>query len=62
MSGFLSITEVADQLGVSHQTIRKLISSGDLVAYRVGGSWRIDPKDLADYLERVKSGGRNKGD
>lgn len=33
----VTITEAADYLGVSHRTIRRLISDGKLPAYRVGG-------------------------
>jgi excisionase family DNA binding protein len=33
----VTITEVAAYLGVSHRTIRRLISAGKLPAYRVGG-------------------------
>jgi excisionase family DNA binding protein len=41
----------------SPKTLRKIIKSGELKASKVGegkwgGSYRIDEKDLADYIER----------
>jgi excisionase family DNA binding protein len=47
----VTITEAADYLGVSHKTIRRLISGGKLPAYRVaGGAIRI----LAPDVEALK--------
>jgi excisionase family DNA binding protein len=59
----LSIDEVADQLAVSRDTIRRLVERGELKAVKVGAQWRISTADLAAYLERntpepvVSSGG-----
>lgn len=49
----LTIPEVADTLKVSERTVRRLIRSGSLAAYKLGdrGQVRIDEEDLVRYLE-----------
>ena len=42
----LSVNEVAEQLSVSHMTVRRLIDAGSLRASRIGGQLRIRPEDL----------------
>lgn len=46
----LSIRTVADHLDVSIKTIRRWIKRGDLLAFKVGSQWRIDPDDLERFL------------
>ena len=46
----LSITEVADRLGVSHKTVRRRLADGDLHHHRIGGVIRIADEDLAAFL------------
>lgn len=48
----LTVDEVAAELRVSPQTVRKLIDNGELKAFRVGGQWRIKRKDLDRYIEQ----------
>lgn len=43
----LTLPEVADTLRLSESTVRRMISRGDLRAYRIGRHLRIDPADLA---------------
>lgn len=50
----LSVAEVAERLGVSEQTVLRLITAGDLGAHKVGKQYRIDPQALADYLARAR--------
>jgi excisionase family DNA binding protein len=43
----VTIMEAAEYLGVSHRTIRRLIASGKLAAYRVaGGPIRLQAADV----------------
>jgi excisionase family DNA binding protein len=50
----ISINEAAEQCGVDHQTIRRLISDHELPAVRVGKRViRIDPADLEHILKPV---------
>ncbi|MBR0673836.1 helix-turn-helix domain-containing protein [Neoroseomonas soli] len=45
-----SLGEVADYLGVSIRTVRRLIVRGELRAHRVGRSLRIQDAELAAYV------------
>lgn len=47
----MSAAQVADVLGVSVATVRRLITRGELRAARVGARvWRISAHDLAQYI------------
>ena len=49
----LSTTEAARALGISVKTLRKLIKSGDLKAFRPGKrSFKIMPDAIEDYKRR----------
>jgi excisionase family DNA binding protein len=52
---WLSRDEVAQRLAVHRRTVSRLLDSGQLVGYRVGGQWRIDRADLEAYLRRVRN-------
>ncbi len=43
---FYSIDEVAELLGLSSQTIRKLIKNGRIKAIRLGHSYRISMESI----------------
>jgi excisionase family DNA binding protein len=47
----LSIFDVTQLCGVSDKTVRRWISSGRLVARRLGGQWRIHPTDYRNFLQ-----------
>lgn len=49
----LSIAAAAEYLDVSKDTVRRLISQGDLKAYRIGRSIRIHPRDVMKALKPV---------
>ena len=44
------VEEVAKQLGVSPATVRGLIRTGELKAYRIGKQVRIAEEDVKAYL------------
>ena len=48
-------TEVAEFLYIHKYTVYKLIRRGDLPAFRVGKSWRIQRSDLFHLLDRSES-------
>ena len=50
--GFLTVAEVAEQLRVSTMTVYRLIKSGDLVAARIGRSYRLRPEDVDGFLSQ----------
>ena len=55
-SGYMSLEEVAEMLGVTYQLIYRLVRSGELPAVRLGKLYRVSQDDLNSYLERSKSG------
>lgn len=50
----LTVEEVSRRLRVSEATVYNLIRGGQLPAFRVGRSWRIDEGDLDEYIRRQK--------
>ncbi|WP_416063476.1 helix-turn-helix domain-containing protein [Rhodococcus indonesiensis] len=52
-SHYVSIADAAERLGVSTDTIRRLISSGELAAYRVRNAIRLKTEDVDATLRRV---------
>jgi excisionase family DNA binding protein len=48
---FLSLQDVADELGISVQTIRKWVKGGELAAYKPGKEYRIKHSDLEEFLK-----------
>jgi excisionase family DNA binding protein len=54
----ISINQAADRLGVNPKTIRRLISSGRLTAYRVGNRLvRVDLDDVDGLLREIPTAG-----
>ena len=60
-SDYLSVKEVAAQLGLSAATTYRLIEWGDLPAYRFGGRYKVRSDDLTEYIERSKFQPENGG-
>lgn len=52
----LTLKDCAARLMVSIPTILRIIAKGDLRAFRAGRAWRIEERDLTDYIERQKRG------
>jgi len=48
---FLTIQQAADELSVSHTTIRREVERGALQAVMVRKSYRIDKNALAAYIK-----------
>jgi excisionase family DNA binding protein len=48
----LTVREVAEVMRVSNMTVYRLIKAGELIATRVGRSYRIFENDVAAYLGR----------
>ena len=49
-----SVRQVADQLGVHPETVRRLIHEGRLDAVRVGRVLRVDGRAFAGFVERQR--------
>jgi excisionase family DNA binding protein len=54
MSKLLSITEIAQSLGVSERTVYRLMIQGELHPFKMGKSWRFDQSDLDAYIARKR--------
>lgn len=57
MEPLLTSDEVAAYLRVDVVTIRRLVSRGELPAYRVGGEYRFRRRELEEYLQQQRVGG-----
>lgn len=56
----ISLDKTAEELGVSVRTVRRLISRGELRAYRIGTDIvRIDSDDIASVLKPVTPTGKD---
>lgn len=49
----LTVHEITFILSTSTQTVRKLIKKKQLIAIKVGKSYRISSDDLNDYISRT---------
>jgi excisionase family DNA binding protein len=56
VTDLLTIDEVAGLLRLSAETVRKLVRTGQLPAYRVAGRLRINRSAICDYLRRCETG------
>jgi excisionase family DNA binding protein len=48
----LTIKEVASYLKVNERTVYRLAVSGDIPAFKVGGSWRFRKEALEQWIEQ----------
>ena len=60
----LTVFEVAEIMKVSESTVRRLVRSGALTAYKIGqrGQLRVKQEDLEGYLEDQKFRSRGEGE
>ena len=49
----MRVQQAGEILGVSADTVRRLVARGELGCNRIGGSIRIGPEHLETYLERT---------
>ena len=49
---FLDVGGLAGYLNVSESTIRRMIRSKEIRAYKVGGTWKFKLEDVEEYLEQ----------
>lgn len=68
MEPLMTSDEIAALLRVDVVTIRRLVSRGELPAYRIGSEYRFTETDLGDYLQHQRvsgeeeNGSHSKGD
>jgi putative molybdopterin biosynthesis protein len=51
----LTADEVATYLRLSRTTVFRHCKRGDLPAFRIGRSWRVQRSDLEQYIERNRA-------
>jgi len=51
---WLSVEQIATELGLTEDTIRNYIRIRQLTAYRIGNTYRIKREDLDKFLEKRK--------
>ena len=49
-SDWLTVGEVADELGFSRTTVYGWLETGQLVGHRIAGSWRVKRHDLDAFI------------
>lgn len=47
----LTLSEAANLLQVSTRTLQRMIRSGELPAFKVGGQWRLRETQLRQWVE-----------
>ena len=51
----LSVKEIANLLKISDRTVRNLIETGQIKAYKVGNQFRIKEEDYQNYLNQINT-------
>lgn len=51
---YLTVADVAKQLQISEDTVRRWIKSGKLPALKIGKEWRVDPEELKAFLAQSR--------
>jgi excisionase family DNA binding protein len=54
MTELLKLSGVARELGISEDTARRYVKTGKLPAVFVGGSYRVKPEDIEEYLRQAR--------
>jgi excisionase family DNA binding protein len=52
---FLSVRDIAELLGLKEDTIQGWIRRKELVAYKVGNTYRVKREDLDKFLEERRT-------
>lgn len=50
-----TVSQTAQYLQVCDKTVRRLISKNELIASKIGNSWRIKKKDIDNYLKENRN-------
>lgn len=55
MSDLIRVDAAAKMLGISARKVYELAKTRQLAHYRIGGSVRLSPKDIEEYLQQCRS-------
>lgn len=50
-----TVSQTAQYLQVCDKTVRRLISKNELIASKIGNSWRIQKQDIDNYLKENRN-------
>lgn len=53
---FISVTELAKMLGISHVAVFKKIKKGQIPAHKIGYSYAISMEDVSDLIQSSETG------
>jgi len=51
LKGYLTVEQVAKQLGLSEYRVRELIREKQIRAVKIG-QWRVKPEDLQEFIKK----------
>jgi excisionase family DNA binding protein len=49
----LTVSEAAELLSVSKRTLERMIRRNEFPAFKVGGQWRVNGSQLANWIHRI---------
>jgi excisionase family DNA binding protein len=52
-SSVLSLADVAEQIGRSQKTVRRMIDAGEILARRFRGRWIVSREDLMSWFSNL---------
>lgn len=58
MTKMLTPSDIADKLNIHPNTVRDYLKAGILPAVKLGRVWRVEEKDLNNWIEKRKTGAR----
>jgi excisionase family DNA binding protein len=50
---FLSLQDVAKQIGRSEKTVRRMVDAGEILARRFRGHWIVTKEDLMNWVSNL---------
>lgn len=53
--GLFSIRDLEDQIGLSKRAVERLVAAGEIKSVRIGRRRFVDPRDLATYIDLLRS-------
>jgi excisionase family DNA binding protein len=53
---WMSVDDVADELGINKMTVYRMLAAGAIVSYRFGRVYRVKPEDLDVYIRGCRKG------
>lgn len=52
---FLRPEEIARQLDITEEQVRRYLRKGELVGFKLGNDWRVRPSDLEEFLSKRRN-------